>query len=98
MMGALFGQEVLRERVSGIKHHLSVSGLSRFIYWASHLLAHSIFMMPCFAVVWIIMWLWDMDGATGNNVFAYILLMVCYTPICILFGYVLSRWVGWGCV
>ena len=90
MMSAFYGEEAVRQRMTGQKDALLQTGVSRRTYWTALFLGHYLLTLIPILITFICWGAYSLDVLTENNVFGCVLLLLLYVPSSILLGYVLS--------
>lgn len=85
---SIYAENIAREKEKNIKSQLLISSLSRKIYWLSHTAVDTITTLIPFILCIIIMACFQFKGVLDNNFFAFVLMIVLYSPLSAIFGYV----------
>lgn len=89
-ISASFCENIVFEKTTNIKNQFLISSLNRKIYWLSHTVIHSVFCFVPFIICIIIMACFQFKGVLDNNFFAFVLIIILYSPLSVIFGYLLA--------
>eukprot|EP00397_Hematodinium_sp_SG-2012_P002024 GEMP01002030.1.p1 GENE.GEMP01002030.1~~GEMP01002030.1.p1 ORF type:complete len:1565 (+),score=337.85 GEMP01002030.1:37-4731(+) len=90
LQSAVYGEDIVRDRVTGLKDVLLVSGISRVYYFVAHSIAHACFYIIPFTICMVVCAIGQMEFIYENNWVTIILLCIASAPAVVSFGYALS--------
>lgn len=88
-IGVIFSENITKDKISGIKNQLLISSLDRRIYWLSNFTIHTLSCFIPFICSIIVMACFQFESILNNNFFSFIFIILLYSPLIVLFSYVL---------
>lgn len=89
-ISASFCENIVFEKTTNIKNQFLISSLNRKIYWLAHATIHTVFCFVPFIICIVLMACFQFKGVLENNFFAFILILILYSPLSVTFGYLIA--------